>query len=108
MKETFQILPGNRYLIRIISMSALAAHYVKFDGHQMQVVAVDGVQGSHLSMPPEASSLQLTVNAAPADTILVSAAQRYDVIITGLANPKKQNYAFVASFDPNMFDYVPA
>ncbi|ORY09597.1 iron transport multicopper oxidase [Clohesyomyces aquaticus] len=91
MTETFQIQPGKRYLIRIISMSALAAHYVKFDGHQMQVVAVDGVQ----------------VHSAPTDTILISAAQRYDVIITGLADPQKKNYAFVASFDPDMFDYVP-
>jgi iron transport multicopper oxidase len=88
--EKFKIKPGKKYLIRIISMSALAAHYVQFDGHRMQVVAIDGVP----------------VKGALADTILVSAAQRYDVIITGITDPQK-NYAFVASFDPNMFDYVP-
>ncbi|KAF2684805.1 multicopper oxidase [Lentithecium fluviatile CBS 122367] len=90
MSEKFKIKPDKRYLIWIISMSALAAHYVKFDGHQMQVVAIDGVP----------------VKEAPTDVINISAAQRYDVIITGIENSKK-NYAFVASFDPDMFDTVP-
>lgn len=44
LTETFNIQPNKKYLIRIISMSALAAHYVKFDGHNMCVVAIDGVQ----------------------------------------------------------------
>lgn len=90
MTEVFKIRPGKRYLIRIISMSALAAHYVRFDGHTMQVVAIDGVP----------------VEAKDADVINVSAAQRYDVIITGRNTPNK-NYAFVAAFDPDMFDTVP-
>ncbi|ORY19189.1 Cupredoxin [Clohesyomyces aquaticus] len=89
--ETFKIKPGKKYLIRIISMTALAAHYVQFDGHQMEVVAIDGVP----------------VKATKTDVIQVSAAQRYDVVITGLANPKK-NYAFVSQFDPDMFDTLPA
>ncbi|KAF2465184.1 putative multicopperoxidase [Lindgomyces ingoldianus] len=88
--ETFKIKPGKKYLIRIISMTALAAHYVQFDGHKMEVVAIDGVP----------------VKSTPTDVILVSSAQRYDVIITGLRNPKK-NYAFVSQFDPDMFDFVP-
>lgn len=90
MTETFKLKPGKRYLIRIISMSALAAHYVRFEGHKMQVVAVDGVP----------------VKATDADVINISAAQRYDVIITGREKGDK-NYAFVAAFDPDMFDSVP-
>ena len=44
LTETFDIQPNKKYLIRIISMSAFAAHYVKFDGHNMCVVAIDSVQ----------------------------------------------------------------
>ncbi|OCK83102.1 multicopper oxidase [Lepidopterella palustris CBS 459.81] len=90
LTETFDILPGKKYMIRVISTSALAAHFVKFDGHNMSVVAVDGVQ----------------VVPVVTDTIEVSAGQRMDVIITGLMNATK-NYAFVASMDPDMFDSVP-
>ncbi|KAF2118652.1 Cupredoxin [Lophiotrema nucula] len=91
MTERFKILPGKRYLVRIISMSALASHFVRFDGHQLQVIAVDGVP----------------VKAAPADTINISAAQRHDVTITGRKDAKKKNYAFVVLFDPDMFDFIP-
>lgn len=91
MTEVFNIQPGKRYLIRIIGMSALAAHYVRFEGHTMQVVAIDGVP----------------VEATDAEVIQISAAQRYDVIITG-RNATDKNYAFVAAFDPDMFDTVPA
>ncbi|OCL11751.1 Ferroxidase [Glonium stellatum] len=91
LTETFNIQPNKKYLIRIINISAFAAHYVKFDGHNMCVVAVDGVQTQPVTT----------------DTIEVSAGQRMDVIITGMPNPKK-NYAFVASMDPSMFDSVPS
>jgi iron transport multicopper oxidase len=85
--DSFQIQPGKKYLFRIINFSALAAHFVQFDQHQMTVVAIDGV----------------AVTPQQTDTIYVAGAQRYDVVITGMQNPKK-NYAFIAQMDNDMFD----
>ncbi len=67
MTEMFKLKTRKEIPDSIISMSALAAHYVRFEGHKKQVVAVDGVP----------------VKATDADVINISAAQRYDVIITG-------------------------
>jgi iron transport multicopper oxidase len=85
--ETFDLKPGRKHLFRIINMSGLAAQFVKFDGHSMTVVAIDGVP----------------VVPKTTDTIYLSAAQRYDVIITGLQKPTK-NYAFIVQMDNDMFD----
>ena len=40
------------------------------------------------------------------DTIYVTTAQRYSVIIEAKGNPKK-NYAFLGAFDQDMFDSIP-
>lgn len=85
--DSFNIQPGKKYLFRIISFNALAAHFLQFDQHQMEIVAIDGVP----------------VTPKQADTIYISAAQRYDVVITGMQNPTK-NYAFIAQMDNDMFD----
>lgn len=85
--DSFQIQPGKKYLFRVISFCALAAHFLQFDQHEMTIVAIDGVP----------------VTPTQASTIYLSAAQRYDVIITGMQNPKK-NYAFIAQMDNDMFD----
>jgi iron transport multicopper oxidase len=63
----FTFEPGKRYLLRMVSMSALACGQFHIDGHTLQVVGIDGVQ----------------VKPQNADTIVVCASQRYDVIVTG-------------------------
>ncbi|KAF2096240.1 conidial pigment biosynthesis oxidase Abr1/brown 1 [Rhizodiscina lignyota] len=63
---SFDILPGKKYLFRIISMSAFMAHTIEFQGHKMSVVAVDGAP----------------VKPANAEAIEIGAGQRYDVVIT--------------------------
>jgi iron transport multicopper oxidase len=85
--EIFDIKPGKKYLFRIIDMSALAAHFVQFDGHNMTVVAIDGV-------PTKPKTTQ---------TIRLTPAQRYDVIIEGKGNAT-QNYAFITQMDNQLFD----
>lgn len=75
-------MPGKNYLFRIMDVSTLAAHFVEFEGHNMTIVAIDGVQ------------VQPTVTT----TIRLTPAQRYDVIITGIENPTK-NYAFLTQMD---------
>jgi iron transport multicopper oxidase len=83
--ETYSVQPGKRYLFRIIDVSTLAAHFVQFQGHNMTIVAVDGVR----------------TKPTPAQTIRLTAGQRYDVIITGIENPKA-NYAFITQMDVEM------
>ncbi|KAK3062815.1 hypothetical protein LTS18_003301 [Coniosporium uncinatum] len=74
--DTFTIQAGKKYLFRIISMSALLAHDLEFEGHDMQITALDGI-------PCE----PYTTSA-----ITLAAGQRYDVVITAKSNPS-QNYA---------------
>jgi iron transport multicopper oxidase len=42
---TFDLVAGKKYLFRVISMSALAAHFLEFEDHDMTVTAIDGVPG---------------------------------------------------------------
>ena len=84
---TFHVQAGQRYMVRIINMSNLAAWYLHFDGHPMTVVEVDGVY----------------TKKQPTDLIYLSAGQRMSVLITAKPQNNK-NFAFVGSMDPKMFD----
>lgn len=76
---TVEIVPNKRYLFRIASVAALFAHTISFEDHEMTIVAVDGEQ----------------VNATTSCAITIAAGQRYDVLITGMANPTR-NYAITS------------
>ncbi|MCJ1411176.1 hypothetical protein MMC19_005264 [Ptychographa xylographoides] len=81
------IQPGKTYFVRVINMGAFGASYLQFDQHQLTIIEIDGVYTE-----------QQTV-----DSIYVAAAQRYGVLLTAKHTANK-NYAFLASFDLNMFD----
>jgi iron transport multicopper oxidase len=83
----FNLTPGKTYLIRVISMAAFAAHFVQFDGHKMTIIAIDGVY----------------LEKQETDSIYLTAAQRYDVLITAKSTREK-NFGFVSSIDLSMFD----
>jgi iron transport multicopper oxidase len=83
----FNIQPGKTYFVRVISMSAFSANQLIFDGHEMTIIEVDGVY----------------VEKQTTSAIYVAAAQRYGVLITAKPTANK-NYAFLASFDLNMFN----
>jgi iron transport multicopper oxidase len=85
--DTYNLIPGKTYLFRIIDMSAIASHFIQFEGHNMTVIAVDGVP----------------VQPFTTRTIRTTAAQRYDVVIKALANPKK-NYSFISQIDNDLLD----
>ena len=74
--------PGKTYLFRIINVGALASQYVWFEGHTMKVVEVDGVY----------------TDAADADMIYLTPAQRYGVLVTA-KDSADANFAFVGSMD---------
>lgn len=82
--------PGKKYRLRIINMSAFAMFRISIDGHDMQVIEVDGID-----------TKPLIVN-----TLSISAAQRYSVIVTAL-NTTSFNYQMHADMDTSMFNTFP-
>jgi iron transport multicopper oxidase len=79
---TFAVEPGKTYLFRIINIGAFAGHYFWFQGHQMQVVEVDGVW----------------TEEAETEMIYLSTAQRYSVLVT-MRNDTSANFPLVTSMD---------
>ena len=79
---TSMVEPGKTYMFRIINVAAFAGQYFWIEGHTMQIVEVDGVY----------------TEAADADMIYLTAAQRYSVLVK-TKNETSTNYAFVGSMD---------
>lgn len=77
-----KIEPGKTYLFRIINMAAFAPQYFWIEGHTMRIVEVDGVY----------------TEAAEANMIHVSSAQRFSFLLTAL-NTTDANFAIVGSMD---------
>ncbi|MCJ1284050.1 hypothetical protein MMC26_003381 [Xylographa opegraphella] len=86
----FAMQPGKTYFVRIASIAAFAATYVQFDQHRMTIIEIDGVYTQPQTV----------------DSIYVTAAQRYGVLITAKPSASK-NYAFISSFDLDMFNTLP-
>ncbi|KAJ9102848.1 hypothetical protein QFC19_004576 [Naganishia cerealis] len=96
------ILPfeaGKKYRIRIINMSALArclpsyvyqVFHMAMEGHDMQVVELDGVD----------------VEPYTVEELSVSASQRYSLLVEA-KNETDKNYAFMAFQNTDMYDLVP-
>jgi FtsP/CotA-like multicopper oxidase with cupredoxin domain len=79
---TIPLQPGKTYLFHVVNIGAFAGQHLWFEGHNMTLVEVDGV----------------FVDAAEAEMIYVSAAQRYSFLLTA-KNETGTNYAFVGSMD---------
>ncbi|KAK3825394.1 MAG: Cupredoxin [Benniella sp.] len=86
----FELAPGKTYRFRIINMSALAMFHVHIDGHEMEIIEVDGID----------------VERTKVSSFYVTAAQRYSILVTA-KNDTSTNYMFRADMDPAMFDVVP-
>ena len=74
--------PGKTYMFRIINMGAFAGQYFWIEGHTMRIVEVDGIY----------------TEAAEADMIYITSAQRYSVLVT-MKNDTSTNYAYIGSMD---------
>ncbi|KAF9896925.1 hypothetical protein BX616_006493 [Lobosporangium transversale] len=86
----FNFVPGKTYRVRIINMSALAMFHFHIDGHEMEIIEVDGID----------------VERKKVTSFPVTAAQRYSVLVTAKSDAS-QNYIMHADMDPSMFDIVP-
>lgn len=86
MNETqslkIHVEPGKTYMFRIVNMAAFAAQYLWFEGHIMRIVEVDGIY----------------TEAAEAEMIYVTPAQRYSVLVT-TKDDTSSNFAIVGSMD---------
>lgn len=82
----FDITPGKTYRVRVINLSNMASNYLQLMGHELTVIAVDGVN----------------VKPATTESIYIATAQRYDVLFTAKSS-KSQNYFFVSSLDQTMY-----
>ena len=87
---TLPVEPGKTYRIRLINMSALSMFHFWIEGHDMRVIEADGEDMQEL----------------PVDSISLSAAQRYSVLVTA-RNDTANNWLMHANMDPDMFDNVP-
>jgi iron transport multicopper oxidase len=70
---TFRFESGKRYLIRLVSTSAIACTQFHIDQHTLTVVGIDGVK----TQPTDA------------DTIVICAGQSYDMVVTGRTGATK-------------------
>jgi iron transport multicopper oxidase len=89
--KPLNLSPGKTYRLRLICMSAFISFNFYIDGHNLTVIEMDGID----TQPYTTSS------------IMISAAQRYSVLIKAPeANPTVK-YTVHADMDVNMFDIPP-
>ncbi|WOO80563.1 Iron multicopper oxidase fer1 [Vanrija pseudolonga] len=87
---TITFEPGKTYRIRVIAMTALTMFHFGIEDHDMQIIEIDGTE----------------IVPYPIDTIAISAAQRYSILVTA-KNQTDKNYAMMFMQDPEMYDKVP-
>ncbi|KAH8809524.1 Fet3 protein [Flagelloscypha sp. PMI_526] len=89
-KASLPFQAGKTYRLRIVNAGAFAMFFFWIDGHQMQIIEVDGTD----TEPMAVDLLSLTV------------AQRYSILVTA-RNDSTTNWAIHANMDTDMFDQVP-
>ncbi|TKX22821.1 iron transport multicopper oxidase FET3 [Elsinoe australis] len=87
---TVAVQPGRTYLFHLANVGAFAGQYFWIEGHKLKIVEVDGV----------------FTEAAEADMIYLTAAQRYSFLVT-TKNATDSNFAMVGSMDTDLFDDLP-
>ncbi|KAF9427482.1 hypothetical protein BGZ94_004817 [Podila epigama] len=86
----FHFVPGKTYRLRIINMSALAMFHFYIDGHDIEIIEIDGID----------------VERTKVSSFPITAAQRYSVLVTAKTDATA-NYVLHADMNPAMFDIVP-
>ncbi|KAK9761536.1 ferroxidase fet3 [Basidiobolus ranarum] len=83
---TFNFVPGKVYRLRILNMSAFAMFNFHIDGHDLEIIEVDGVD----------------VISQTATVLPITAAQRYSVLVQA-KNSTANNFIMHADIDVTMF-----
>ncbi|KAG2222226.1 hypothetical protein INT45_010639 [Circinella minor] len=87
---SFNFVPGKTYRLRLINMSGFSMFYVSIDGHEFDVIEIDGVDTQRQTVK----------------SVYLTAAQRVSVLVTA-KNTTDTNYYFRADMDTDMFDILP-
>lgn len=88
-RSSISVKPNTTYLIRLINIGAFVAQYFYIEDHTFKVVEIDGVY----------------VEPAEADTLYISVAQRYSILLT-TKNSTDKNYAIVTVADSDLLDVI--
>lgn len=88
---TWTVEPETTYFLRIVNMGMFVSQYLYVEDHTFTIVEIDGVYVE----PVETDSLYITV------------AQRYGVLLKTKKNPKHLTFRFVNVLDQPMLDLLP-
>lgn len=88
-RSSFPVKPNTTYLIRLINIGAFVGQYVYIEDHTFRIVEVDGVY----------------TEPAEADTLYISVAQRYSILLT-TKNSTEKNYGIVTVADADLLDSI--
>jgi iron transport multicopper oxidase len=91
VNKKLKVEPGKRYFIRVVNLGAFVGQYLYIEDHDFEIVEVDGVW----------------VEPAKADTIYISAAQRYGLLLD-TKNSTSRNYGIVTVADSSLLDIIPS
>ncbi|KAI9483639.1 MAG: multicopper oxidase-domain-containing protein [Benjaminiella poitrasii] len=81
---------GKTYRLRLINMSSFSMFYFSIDGHDMEVIEIDGVETQRHTVK----------------SVYLTAAQRISVLVTA-KNTTDTNYYMHADMNTDMFDVLP-
>lgn len=88
---TWTVQPDTTYYLRIVNMGMFVSQYLYIEDHTFTIVEIDGVY----------------VEPVETDTLYISVAQRYGVLIKTKKNPNDLVFRFVNVLDQAMLDVIP-
>lgn len=87
---TLHFEPGKTYRLRLVNMASLAMFYFWIEGHQMEIIEVDGVD----------------TQAFPVDHVSISVAQRVSVLVRAREDADPKNWRINLVADGDMYDNI--
>ncbi|KAG2209631.1 hypothetical protein INT46_007323 [Mucor plumbeus] len=90
VNDSLSFIPGKTYRLRLINMSGFSMFYFSIDGHELEVIEIDGID----------------TQRAPVQSIYLTAAQRISVLVTA-KNTTDTNYYMHADLNSEMYDIIP-
>lgn len=90
-RQNITMEKGKTYYFRVMNIGAFVAQYIRFEGHTVKVVEIDGVY----------------VEPVEVEWLYVAVAQRYGLLIEAL-NETDKNYAISTIADQDLLDTIPS
>ncbi|KAF5209073.1 ferroxidase fet3 [Clavispora lusitaniae] len=88
---TWEIEPETTYYLRVVNMGMFVTQYLYIEDHTFTIVEIDGVY----------------VEPREVDSLHISVAQRYGVLLKTKKNPEQKYFRFVSILDETMLDFLP-